>query len=137
MLMRPGLYGDADRGRGLLKAFHTFRSSTGNRMYPLPTRKHELGAERLYALEVLADAGLWGCTSAMLLAYGLPVSMLADLVRDGLATARRETLRMGDRQIRAPRIWITDAGQRALADAVLSANGKPEIALIVPARPKS
>jgi hypothetical protein len=93
-------------------------SSVGYHMYPLPARKHDLSAERLYALEVLADAGLWGCTAAMLLAYGCPVSMLANLVRDGLATARRETLRMGNRQIRAPRIWITDAGHRALAEAV-------------------
>lgn len=104
-------------------------------MYPPPKPKYELSAERLYALEVLADAGLWGCTAAMLLAYGLPVNMLANLVRDGLATARRETLRMGNRQIRAPRIWITDAGRRALTDAVLSADGKPEIALIAPGRP--
>jgi hypothetical protein len=122
-----------DRCRGFLKACHTI--ITGYHMFPSPTPKHDLSAERLYALEVLADAGLWGCTAAMLLAYGLPVNMLANLVRDGLATARRETLRMGNRQIRAPRIWITDAGRRVLTDAVLSANGKPEIALMAPARP--
>lgn len=92
-------------------------------MYLLPTRKQDLSAERLCALEVLADAGLWGCTAAMLLAYGFPVNMLANLVRDGLATARRETLRMGNRKIRAPRVWITDAGRKALADAALWANG--------------
>jgi hypothetical protein len=104
-------------------------------MYPLSPRKHHLGAEHLCALEVLADAGLWGCTAATLLAYGFPVNMLANLVRDGLATARRETLAMGNRKIKAARVWITDAGQRALEDAVLRSDAEPEVALIVPNGP--
>ena len=88
-------------------------------MYRLPLPKHHLDAERLCALEVLADAGLWGCTAATLLAFGFPINMVANLVRDGLATARRETLAMGSHKIKAARVWITDAGQRALEGAVL------------------
>jgi hypothetical protein len=87
-------------------------------MYPLPPQGRQLCAEQLSALEVLADAGLWGCTAPTLLAYGFRITMLVNLVRNGLATARRETLRVGDRKIKAARIRITDAGQRALEGAV-------------------
>jgi hypothetical protein len=93
---------------------------------PLP-RKHHLGAEHLCALEVLADAGPWGCTAATLLAYGFPLNMLVNLVRDGFATARRETLRMGHRQINAARFWITDAGHRALEDSVPRVHAGPAV----------
>jgi hypothetical protein len=87
-------------------------------MYSPLLRKHHLGAEHLCALEVLADAGLWGCTVATLLTFGFPIGMVANLVRDGFAAARRETLTIGHRKIRAARVWITDAGQRAIEDAV-------------------
>jgi hypothetical protein len=46
--------------------------------------------------------------------------MLADLVRDGLATARLESLRMGKRKIAVARVRITDAGQMALEGAAAS-----------------
>jgi hypothetical protein len=85
-------------------------------MYTLRPRNPPLGAEHLLVLEVLADAGLWGCTVATLLAYGFPVNMLANLVRDGFATARRETLRTGKREIKVARVWITETGQRALEE---------------------
>jgi hypothetical protein len=42
--------------------------------------------------------------------------MLADLVGDGLATARRETLRMDKRKITIARVCITDAGQQAIKE---------------------
>jgi hypothetical protein len=94
-------------------------------MYSPPLRKHHLGAEHLCALEVLADADLWGCTLGTLLAYGFPIGMLANLVRDGFATARRETLRIGNRNIKAARVWITDAGRRAIEEAVRFSSGRP------------
>lgn len=87
-------------------------------MYPRPPQKHYLGAEHLSALEVLADAGLWGCSVATLLAYGFPINMLASLVRDGFATCRHETLRMNNRKIRTARIWITDIGRSTFDEAV-------------------
>ena len=40
--------------------------------------------------------------------------MLADLVRDVLAAAHRETMRVGKRKIKIARIRITDAGRKAL-----------------------
>jgi len=80
-------------------------------------------SERLCALEVLADAGLWGCTAPTLRAYGFAMTMLANLVRDGLATARRETLRVGNRRIWAARIYITARGLRILEGAFDDSEG--------------
>lgn len=91
-------------------------------MYP-PTSTRVLISERLCALEVLADAGLWGCTAPTLFAYGFPVTMLSYLIRDGLATTRRETLRIGNRQIRAARIFITDRGLTTLQRAFEGSDG--------------
>lgn len=82
-----------------------------------PAPLHGVISERLCALEVLADAGRWGCTAPTLFAYGFPMTMLANLIRDGLATTRRETLRVGNRQIRAARIFITDTGLTTLQSA--------------------
>jgi TolB-like protein len=75
-----------------------------------------LSAEHRRALEILATAGLHGCTGAAMFARGFTIDMLADLVRNGLATARRETLKVGKRKITVARVWIADAGQRALDD---------------------
>jgi acyl-coenzyme A thioesterase PaaI-like protein len=77
-------------------------------------RKRHLGAEQLRALTMLADAGFLGCTGATLLAKGFKIDMLADLVREGLATAHAETMRRGGRKIKVARVRITDAGRRAL-----------------------
>jgi hypothetical protein len=87
-------------------------------MSPSRTQRYRLSAEQLCALEVLADAGLWGCAGGTLFTYGFRVDILANLVRDGLATARREMLTIGSRSIKAPRLWITEAGQSALENAV-------------------
>jgi TolB-like protein len=72
-----------------------------------------LSAEQRRALELLAGSPR-GCTKARLLADGFTVDMLTDLVREGLATAQRETMRVGGRQIRVERYRITDDGRRAL-----------------------
>jgi hypothetical protein len=73
-----------------------------------------LSAEQRRALEMLAGSPC-GATKARLLGDGFTVDMLADLVREGLATAQRETLRAGGREIRVERYRITDAGRRAIA----------------------
>jgi hypothetical protein len=73
-----------------------------------------LTAEQRQALELLA-AGPRGYTKARLLVDGFTVDMLADLVREGLATAQRETMRVGGREIRVERYRITDAGRDVLA----------------------
>jgi hypothetical protein len=71
-------------------------------------------AEQRRALELIA-AGPRGCTKGRLLADGFDADMLTDLVREGFATAQRETLRVGGRQIRVERYRITDSGRDALA----------------------
>ena len=73
-----------------------------------------LGREQRRALEMLADAGLRGCTGATLVGHGFDIDMIAALVKEGLATAHRETMRMGRRKIQVARIRITDAGRMAI-----------------------
>jgi len=70
-------------------------------------------AEQRRALRLLAG-GPHGCTEAILLAHGFKAELLAALVRDGLATTQRGTMRAGRRQIEIIWVMITDAGQRAL-----------------------
>ena len=72
-----------------------------------------LTPEQRRVLELLAG-GPRGYTKARLLVDGFTVDMLADLLREGLATAQRETLRVGGRKIKVERYRITDAGRRAI-----------------------
>jgi hypothetical protein len=79
-----------------------------------PPQKPHLSAEQRRALELLAGGPRGHTKATRLLADGFTVDMLADLVREGLATAQRETLRVGGRQVRVERYRITDAGRRAI-----------------------
>jgi hypothetical protein len=83
---------------------------------PQLLRACHLRAEQRRALEMLASAGLHGCAGAALLGNGFRIDMVADLVGDGLATASRETVKIGKRKITVARIFITDAGRRAIED---------------------
>jgi hypothetical protein len=62
------------------------------------------GERRL--LELLARGG---ATDALLRGHGLTLEVMADMVRAGLATVHC------DRAVEITRVWITDAGRRALA----------------------
>jgi len=70
----------------------------------LTRREPHLSAEQRRALEILAAARVSGCTGAALLDHGFCTGMLADLVRDGLATARLESIRTGKRKIAMARV---------------------------------
>jgi hypothetical protein len=72
-----------------------------------------LTAEQRQALELIASLPR-GCTKGLLLADGFAADMLADLIREGLATAHRGAVRAGGRQIRVERYRITDAGRKAI-----------------------
>jgi hypothetical protein len=74
-----------------------------------------LNAEQRRALELLAG-GPRGYTKARLVADGFAIDTLADLVSEGLATAQRETLRVGGRTIRVERYRISDAGRTAIEE---------------------
>jgi len=50
----------------------------------------------------------------MLIENGFPAELLADLVRDGLATMQGETVKVGGRAIEVVRVLITDAGRSAI-----------------------
>src|SRR5437879_12330769 len=77
-------------------------------------REPHLNAEQRRALEILAAARVDGCTGPALLDHGFCTGMLADLVRDGLATARPESKGTGKRKVAVARVGNTDAGQVAL-----------------------
>jgi hypothetical protein len=78
------------------------------------SQQRGLRAEQRRALAMLAAAGLHGCAGPILLGQGFRVGMLVDLVGEGLATARREPMKVGTRTITIVHIRITDAGRQAL-----------------------
>jgi capsid protein len=86
----------------------------------MPTgRKRSPPATRRRALELIA----WspdGMTEAMLLAHGLTVETMVDLIRAGLATAKAECVMAGGRTVEVTRVRITEAGRRVLAETLQS-----------------
>jgi hypothetical protein len=83
------------------------------------SRKRRPPATRRRALELLAVSPD-GCTEAIMVAHGFAANMLADLIRDGLATAGTERVVAGGRSIEVARVRVTDTGRR-----VLVGRGKP------------
>jgi len=69
--------------------------------------------DRRRALRLLAD-NRNGCTEAIMLAHGFPVSLLVDLCVAGLVTATPERIVAGGRKVEVVRLKITDAGRQAL-----------------------
>jgi hypothetical protein len=55
-----------------------------------------------------------GITEMLLFAHGVTPHMLGRLLRSGLATIQRETIKSGDQMIEIGRITISDTGRRAL-----------------------
>ena len=70
---------------------------------------------RRRALELLASCPD-GCTEAILAARDIPVSLIVQLVRAGLATTKAERVVAGRLTIEVTKIWLTEAGRQALAD---------------------
>ena len=58
-----------------------------------------------------------GCTEAILLAHGVTVELLVDLVRARLASATAERVVAGHETTEVARVRITAAGREALAGA--------------------
>jgi hypothetical protein len=67
------------------------------------------------ALRLLASSAHGG-TQAVMLAHGFSSKMLADLVRDGLATTEPGTVRANGRKIEVMWMMITETGRRALVE---------------------
>jgi hypothetical protein len=73
---------------------------------------HLTGKAR-WALELLA-VDRRGLTETLLRTYGFTLRMLAGLIRAGLATAQRQTVKVGGQAIKVIRIRITEAGRREI-----------------------
>jgi hypothetical protein len=75
--------------------------------------KSRLTPKARWALELLA-VDRRGLTETLLRTYGFTLRMLAGLIRAGLATAQRQTVKAGGQAIKVIRIRITEAGRRAI-----------------------
>jgi hypothetical protein len=73
-----------------------------------------LTAEQCRALALLTGVGLNGASQASLMARGFCTSMIAGLVKRGLATLAREKIRAGSRSVDVTKVRITTAGREAL-----------------------
>ena len=80
-------------------------SASGGALYPMSYEERQL-------LELIA-ASDDGCTDVLLLARGLPIEIIAEVVRTGLAVVHPRRLLAG--HVVNTRLLITEAGRRALA----------------------
>jgi hypothetical protein len=80
-----------------------------------PKRRRGPKPDRRRALELLASCRD-GCAAAILIAHGFTIEQMAELVRDGLATAHSQRVIVGRRTIEVARVKITEAGRQALTD---------------------
>jgi DNA-binding PadR family transcriptional regulator len=69
-------------------------------------------------LQVLASSEHLGLTEAVMMAYGSSASMLAGMLSDGFVTATVEKGRIGNHTVKVRRYRITDAGRKAIEDAM-------------------
>jgi hypothetical protein len=84
-----------------------------------PPRKAHLSQNARHALELLTIDPR-GLAEPLLHTYGFSHKMLAGLVRSGLATAQRQTVRVSGQPVEVTRVRITEAGMQALeADKAL------------------
>jgi hypothetical protein len=82
-------------------------------MIGMPNGKFPLTSARRRALTVLAGAAD-GYTHAAMMAHGLSLEFLTDLVREGLASERGEWVMKGKREAPMVRLSISDVGRDAL-----------------------
>ena len=81
-------------------------------MPPLRRPRHGLQPDRRRAPELLA-ASRDGATEAIMIARGLSVEQMVELVRDGLAAATARRIVAGKNRFEVVTLRITDAGRRA------------------------
>ena len=107
---RPSILTCDSRGYVVSVWERLYMALAGRRMgrcSPKPNRRR--------ALELLASCPD-GCTEAILAARDIPVSLIVQLVRAGLATTKAERVVAGRLTIEVTKIWLTEAGRQALAD---------------------
>jgi hypothetical protein len=59
---------------------------------------------------LLANNGRDGCTEALMLAHGLTIEQLVELVRAALATATPQRIRTGGKVMEVATLQITETG---------------------------
>jgi hypothetical protein len=79
------------------------------------SENHTIRPSHRHVLRVLAQTP-HGCDVNALLTRGFKIETMGDLVRAGLATVQVETVKERDLPIEIARIWITDAGRKAVQD---------------------
>jgi hypothetical protein len=90
-------------------------------------RNRRLNPQPRRALEVLklVASSPHGVTKALLVrVHGFNCDMIAGLIRAGLATAERETLKAGAKPVEVLRIRVTDAGRRAIESDAQRESGR-------------
>jgi hypothetical protein len=103
----PGAGGDLIESKLLMSDTGHMTTIRKRRLSPQPRRTLEL-------LMLLASSP-HGATEALLVrAHGFDSDMVAGLVRGGLATAERETMKAGAKPIEVVRLHITPAGRKAI-----------------------
>ena len=75
----------------------------------------KLSHEELRALRLLAPYPR-GCTEPVILAHGVKLDQIANLVFRGLAKREVSNVTIGGRQVKIVRMQITAAGLKAIAD---------------------
>jgi hypothetical protein len=81
---------------------------------PFRRRPRQPKPDRRRALELLASAGAEGCTEAVMLANGIDIDTMVEIIVEGLATATPQRTRAGREVLEVARLRITDAGRQAL-----------------------
>jgi hypothetical protein len=69
------------------------------------------------ALELLAGCGAEGCSEAVMLANGIDVDTMVEIILQGLATATPQRTRAGPEVLEIATLRITEKGRQALAKA--------------------
>jgi hypothetical protein len=72
---------------------------------------------RSRALALIADAGPAGVAEAVMIANGITIETMVELVRAGLATATAQRVKAGRARMEIAVLRITEAGRRVLERA--------------------
>jgi hypothetical protein len=75
--------------------------------------RRNLTADERRALSILAGSPD-GCSKSLMMAHGLPVGVLDDIARSGLAIESREVEHVARRPILVAKLRITAAGREAM-----------------------
>jgi hypothetical protein len=87
--------------------------------YPTPRRRQPKPDQRRRALELLADCPVEGCSEAVMLANGVDVDTMVQIIIEGLATATPQRTRAGREVLEVATLRISEAGRKALANAAV------------------